>query len=243
MKTLCFHEFKAGRGNQVLLDIDTHRDGIALKPGLNLIVAPNGYGKSTLLQSIAGVLKPLGGRMSLAESNPNRETPFDPARDALMISEYLTFPKFILPDEWIEFAAGVQPATDALAPHWAAFRLESLREKYLGRMSQGERRKVTWLAAHASNRSVLLLDEPLDGLDLLAIEAARKMLREWENQGRIVCMIAHQISEVFELSKQTLIFSKGRLKTWEELTGKSAQDVSSDDFREWTYRHYTSGES
>jgi ABC-type multidrug transport system ATPase subunit len=160
-----------------------------------------------------------------------------------MISEYLTFPKFILPEEWIEFAAGAMPAPGALEAHWKAFRLETLREKFLGRMSQGERRKVTWLAAHASKRPVLLLDEPLDGLDLLAIEAARSMLREWENQGRIVCLIAHQISEVFELSRQTLVFSNGRLKAWEDITGQRAKETGSDAFRDWTYRHYTATEA
>ena len=243
MKTLSFHDFKAGRGSQVLIDVDTARDSISLKPGLNLIVAPNGYGKSTLLQSIAGVLKPISGRMTIRDSDGAKEQAFDPARDALMISEYLTFPKFILPEEWIEFAAGSRPNEAILEQHWKAFRLEALRQKYLGRMSQGERRKVTWLAAHASNRPVLLLDEPLDGLDLLAIEAARSMIREWESQGRIVCMIAHQISEVFALSRQTLVFSKGRLKAWEDLTEQKAQEIGSDAFREWTYRHYTAQEN
>jgi ABC-type multidrug transport system ATPase subunit len=243
MKTLCFHEFKAGRGQTVLVDIDTARDGISLKPGLNLIVAPNGFGKSTLLQSIAGVIKPLGGGLTLDSSGDGQSRSFDPAQDSLMISEYLTFPKFILPDEWIEFASGRLPQEARLAPHWKGFRLEELRQKYLGRMSQGERRKVTWLAAHAAEKPLILLDEPLDGLDLLAIEAARSMIRDWKAEGRIVCMIAHQISEVFDLSTQTLVFSQGRLATWEKLTGKTSKDISSDEFRRWTYDYYSQAAS
>jgi ABC-type sugar transport system ATPase subunit len=52
-------------------------------------------------------------------------------------------------------------------------------------------------------------------------------------------MIAHQISEVFDLSTQTLVFSQGRLTSWEKLTGKTSNDISSDEFRRWTYDYYS----
>ncbi len=239
MKTLCFHSFKVGRANNLLLEIDSQQDDITLVPGLNLVVAPNGYGKSTLLQTLAGVIKPLSGRISLLDSERNAESEYLPGRDALMISEYLTFPKFIFPDEWIEFMSGKKPLASRMNPHWKGLRLEPLRDKYLGRMSQGERRKVTWLAAHSSERPVLLLDEPLDGLDLLAIDAARTLLKEWEAEGRIVLLIAHQISEVFDLSRQTLVFDQGRLKKWEKITGKNSSSIHSDEFRNWTHSYYS----
>jgi ABC-type multidrug transport system ATPase subunit len=237
MKTLCFHEYKTGRGPRVLLDTDTQRDGIRLVSGLNLVVAPNGYGKSTFLQTLGGLIRPIGGRASL-EENGNVQ-PYQPSEHALLISEYLTFPKFIFPHEWIEFMAGQRSDPSRLEPHWEALRLTALRNQFLGRMSQGERRKVTWLAAHASNRPVILMDEPLDGLDLLAIDAARALLKSWEREGKIILLIAHQVSEVFDLSKQTLLFDSGRLKSWENVSGKTAEQVSTESFRKWTHDYYS----
>ncbi len=238
MKTLSFHEFQAGRPNRVLLDIDSTRDSFHLVPGLNLLVAPNGYGKSTFLQTLGGLLKPLRGHITIQDSLGS-STPYIASQHALLISEYLTFPKFILPSEWIEFVAGPSHDSSRLAPHWEGLRLTQLKDKYLGRMSQGERRKVTWLAAHASNRPVLLLDEPLDGLDLLAIDAARNLLKTWQKEGKIVLLIAHQISEVFDLAQQTLVFENNRLKAWESISGQRSSDITTDDFRKWTHTYYT----
>src|SRR5689334_13484034 len=98
MKTLFFRDLKVGRpGAAPLLRLDSGRDGVALEPGVHLIVAPNGRGKSTLLQTLAGVLPSLGGDVHLGDSV------YRPGADSLYISEYLSFPKFIYPSEWIEF--------------------------------------------------------------------------------------------------------------------------------------------
>ena len=66
MKTLSFLNFKVGRvPAKTLLTLDTESDSLTLRSGLNLIVAPNGYGKTTFLQTLAKVLNPLAGDMFL----------------------------------------------------------------------------------------------------------------------------------------------------------------------------------
>jgi ABC-2 type transport system ATP-binding protein len=181
---------------------------LELGAGLHLLVAPNGFGKSTLFQTLGGVLPRLEGDVYLG----NRT--LDPQTDVLYLSEYLTFPKYIYPSEWISFLSRGEECAEE---EWTQFRLNDLKSRYLGRMSQGERRKVNWLACSASRAPVLLMDEPLDGLDLYAIETARKMINVWKTNGRLIWMVAHQVSDVLDLAdsvwlieNKNLVFMPGR---------------------------------
>lgn len=228
MKTLSFHDLKVGRPNQNLLNMDTASQGISFQAGLNLIVAPNGYGKTTLLQTLAGVLKPQSGAFKIDDRTVR------PEEDALYVSEYLSFPKFIKSSEWIEFIAD-QPWGSAIEGQLQlkvkGFRLEDKMQNFLGRLSQGERRKVTWLGAFCSKKPILLLDEPLDGLDLLSIECARQILREWKAQGKIVCLIAHQISELLDLSDQVFLIKDQKLIDWKTVNPTAASQLPVEKFR------------
>ncbi len=235
MKTLSFHDLQVGRGARALLELDTPTDSICLSSGLQLIVAPNGYGKTTLLQTIAGVLKPMKGEIRLEGKRLNVES------DVVYVSEYLNFPKFVYPLEWVEFMARGKPGSDL--QRWIdGFSLGHKMSSFMGRMSQGERRKVTWLGAHASNRPVILLDEPLDGLDLLAIRAAREMLDHWRSQGRIVFIVAHQVSEVLDLADRVFLVRERKLRDWSDLAETRASSIPPEEFRAKVLEYYLAQE-
>jgi ABC-type multidrug transport system ATPase subunit len=194
-KTLSFLDFKVGRSASRVL-IEANRGETRFEPGLHLLIAPNGYGKSSFLQTLAGALPSLKGDVFLGDSV------FRAAMDSYYVSEYLSFPKWIKPWEWVEFQSRERATHELkakLSPWVKRLGLEAKMDSFLGRMSQGERRKVTWLCAHASGRPVLLLDEPLDGLDLFALEAVRDLLAAWKKEGRTVLVVAHQASEMLDL--------------------------------------------
>ena len=220
MKTLSFHEFRTGHApGRPIIAADTGKDRVSLRPGLSIIIAPNGRGKSTLLRAIAGLPGWTEGRVTLDGRDVR------PEADVLYVSEYLAFPKYVYPQEWLEFVAGGR-ATES-SSHWiAAFRLGDRMGTFVGKLSQGERRKLTWAAAHASSRPVLLLDEPLDGLDLEAMEAARGLVRAWKREGRVVCVVAHQPWEFLDLCDQVLVVRQGRLVNLEgaPLTAESLRE-------------------
>jgi ABC-type multidrug transport system ATPase subunit len=234
MKTVSFVDYKIGRKtSQTLLELDTARDGTQIGAGLNLIVAPNGKGKTTFLQTMASVLPALGGEpMADGKSLPA-------GRDVLYVSEYLSFPKFIYPMEWVDFmSTGAGIATD-LAPWIEGFALGPKMKSFLGRMSQGERRKVTWLGAHASRKPMLLLDEPLDGLDLLAIKTARAMVSEWRKEGRVVLVVAHQVGELIDLADEVWLIRDRKLLTWEQAIGAPRpQALPAEEFRAKVLKFY-----
>lgn len=244
MKTLSFRELKVGRSaHQVLLDLDTEKDGLRLPSGLNLIVAPNGYGKTTFLQTIGGVLPAAGGKIRLEDGF------LQPERDVLYVSEYLTFPKFIYPSEWLEYMshrAWKSELEGETIPWIEAFGLEKKMGSFLGRMSQGERRKITWLGANSSPKPILLLDEPLDGLDLLGIRAARRMLEDWRKQGRILLVVAHQVGELLDLADQVLLIRDQKLLPWEKAfsgskSAASPSRLSAQEFRQALIDFYSRG--
>ena len=234
MKTLSFREAVVARKpTEPLLQIDSPNDGIELKPGLQLIVAPNGYGKTTFLQSVAGLLPLVRGQLVLGDKI------LRPDSSVLYVSEYLTFPKFIYPGEWIDFMSEGETRADLI--DWTKrFSLIQQMSRYLGRLSQGERRKVTWLGAHASKRPVLLLDEPLDGLDLLAIRAAREMLAEWKREDRIVAIVAHQVGEVLDLADEVFLVRERKLVRWRDVMKTGHRDAPPEEFRQRVLEFYSS---
>jgi len=211
MKTLSFTNIRVGRDRKkVLIDIDSGRDRIEFKPGLNVLIAPNGWGKSTLLQTIAGYLSPLGGEIKYGDRL------LIPERDVLYVSEYLSFPKYIYPPEWIQFIAGKVDQKLRLEAAKRC-RINDQLKRFLGQLSQGERRKVTWVAAQFSKRPILMLDEPFEGLDVLATEAARDAIKEWKNQGRIALLVTHKFWSVQDLVDQAYFIHDHRLKRWDQL--------------------------
>ncbi len=215
MKTLSFRDVQIGRvRDRALLSVDTRSGDPALGPGLHLVVAPNGKGKTTLLQSIGGVLPRLRGDFWWGDMT------LSPQKDVIYVSEYLAFPKFIYPSEWIEFVSGKKFSRHLegeLSPWVRGLSLEGKLDSYLGRMSQGERRKVTWLAVQASEKGLVLLDEPLDGLDLLAIRAARDLIRDWKKRGRVVIVVAHQVGEMLDLADSVLLIRDQKLLDWRKV--------------------------
>jgi ABC-type multidrug transport system ATPase subunit len=212
MKTLSFpNGLVLGRSlKKALVEIpsDTH-----LSPGLHAILAPNGVGKSTLLQTLAQKIPPLRGHAEWDRSQLLEN-------QVQYVSEYLTFPKFIYPEEWVAFVAKCSP--NQSPERWKEvvelLRMDHLKRQFLGRMSQGERRKVTWAAVHLSEEPIVLLDEPLDGLDLFALEGVRHLIQDWKRRGRVMIFVAHQVTEVLDLVDGLWIMRPG-----DELTSTPAR--------------------
>jgi ABC-type multidrug transport system ATPase subunit len=190
MKTLSFHSFQVGR-KEPLLELGVNGAPFEINPGFYLLVAPNGFGKSTFFQTLSGLLSPLSGRIE------SEGALLDPLKDVFYMSEYLRFPKYIYPDEWVQFTSQKKnPLNEEFTQEMVkALRLTHKMSSYLGRLSQGERRKVSWLGACASNKKILLLDEPLDGLDILAVGAAKRVVQKWKSEGKIIIISSHQIGD------------------------------------------------
>jgi ABC-2 type transport system ATP-binding protein len=209
-------------------------DGLSfgVAPGEILALAgPNGAGKTTTLLSLAGLLRPDAGlicwngrAMGHERARAMALIPETPeVYDLLTVWEHLVFVarSCRLREGWLEQAEAL------LARLGIAEQRDSLGES----LSKGMRQKVLVAAAVLAGTPVLLLDEPMIGLDPRGQRELTTILRELREQGRAVIVSTHLLSYIEGLCDRVLILKQGRalaLGTVAELVGdadgKSLED-------------------
>ena len=179
------------------------------------LLGPNGAGKSTTLKMLATLLKPTGGRGRIAgfdlvtEANEVR-------RNIGYVPEGADLYDVLSGAEFLELVAGLH----GLAPDEATRRRDALAErlelaseldKPAGEYSKGMKQKLLLIAALQHDPSVLLLDEPLDGLDVAAQEELKAMLRERAAAGGAVVYSSHILEVVERVCDRVGILHRGDL--------------------------------
>ena len=174
------------------------------------LLGPNGAGKTTTLMCLAGLLRPNAGRMAWldAELGPNR------GRQVALITETPDVYEMLTVWEHMVFVA----KSCRLGPGWQE-RAKMLLERFgmseqrdtLGQsLSKGMRQKVLIAATLVASTPVLLLDEPMIGLDPRGQRELRSVLLEARDQGVAVVVSTHLLSNVQSFCDQLLILNKGR---------------------------------
>lgn len=206
------------------LDVALH-----VEPGEVLaILGPNGAGKSSLLHVIAGLLRPDAGLVALGERVlTDTDTGIDVAtrdrRVGLLMQDPLLFPHLSVAAN-VAFGprcrrrrlrAGKSRDT-ATARHWlAAVGAEELAERRPRRLSGGQAQRVAIARALAAQPEVLLLDEPLSGLDVAGAAAVRAVLRDVvagdQRMRRSAVLVTHDLLDVFALADRVLVLESGRI--------------------------------
>ncbi len=184
-----------------------------LRPGEILgLVGPNGAGKTTTLRSIAGILpvKPqtigvAGFDIAVEEARaksalywiPDDPRPFD----ALTVFEHLEFTAALYSvRDW-------RPRADALITR---FELGEKKNALGGELSRGMRQKLAFCCAWLSNPKLVLMDEPLTGLDPRGIRSAKDAIRELAASGTAVILSSHLLQLIEELATRILILAQGK---------------------------------
>lgn len=176
------------------------------------LVGPNGAGKTTALRSIAGILPIQEGRVRVCGHDVEREevaakralawVPDDPQPfDALTVEEHL------------EFTAALYGVADWRARAEELLRRFELLEKRTalgGELSRGMRQKLACAQAWLPRPRLLLLDEPLSGLDPRGIRSAREAIQAQAAEGTAVLLSSHQLELIELLAERILILARGR---------------------------------
>ena len=186
-------------------------------------LGPNGAGKSTTIRTLMGFLHPDSGRASILGHDVvrdglgvRREVGYLPS-DFAMYSE-------LSGEQNIGFSLQVRGRPERM--EWArqlAKRLEVDLTPRIRTLSHGQKQKVAIVGALAHDPQVLILDEPTIGLDPLAQEDFRSLLREQVAGGKTVFMSSHVLSEVEQLCDRIAIISDGRIVTTDTVTGLKKQ--------------------
>ena len=167
---------------------------LALPAGaVTAVVGPNGSGKSTLLHAIAGLLEPRSGELRVVGSvayvlqttEVNEHMP-------VTVGEVVTMGRYA-----VRGALGRLGPADRAAVAVAVERLElgDLLRRHLGELSRGQRQRVFVAQGLAQGADVLLLDEPVTGLDLPSAHRIREAVGEETAAGRTVVLATHDLAE------------------------------------------------
>lgn len=159
------------------------------------IIGPNGSGKSTVLNAVAGLVEPAAGSLALIgdprisyvlQSTKVNEALHVTVREVVTMGRYAStgaYGRLRAADRQI-----VERATDRLG-------ITRLADRHLHELSGGERQRVFVAQGIAQDHEILLLDEPLTGLDLTSAHAIDEMIHEEQGGGRTVIMTTHDLAE------------------------------------------------
>ena len=187
---------------------------VNLGSGVTGLLGPNGAGKSTLLKLITGQLKPSKGSLQvLGESvwgNPAifRRLGLCPEQDA--------FYDRMTGLEWLTALLRLQGYGDDAARKLALGALDQVdmsgaAGKRIGAYSKGMRQRVKLAQAIAHSPELLILDEPLSGMDPLARRKTIRLLRDWAASGKNVIVSSHVLHEIEALTSNILLMHNGRV--------------------------------
>jgi sodium transport system ATP-binding protein len=177
------------------------------------LLGPNGAGKSTTLRMLYGVLTPDSGKASIDGIDILGET--SRARAHLGVLPHATgLYGNLTARENIEYFGSLQgigrgrlrARTAELA---STLGMESYIERRAKGFSQGQRIKVALARALVHDPANLVLDEPTNGLDVMAIRNLRDMLQKLKSQGRCILFSSHVMQEVAALCDQVVIIGRG----------------------------------
>ena len=185
---------------------------LAIPPGITSLVGPNGSGKTTLMNLMTGLIRPTQGAIRVLGISPG-----DPARLCRLVgycAQYDTFPKGLTGYQFIYSFLCMHGFSRAECDQRtrAALQLVGLTEganRQVAAYSKGMRQRVKLAQAVAHDPQVMVLDEPLNGLDPLARAEAIALFREWGVKGRHVIVSSHILHEVDRISDQVILLSHG----------------------------------
>jgi ABC-2 type transport system ATP-binding protein len=187
---------------------------VSVPPGITGLLGPNGAGKSTFMKLVTGQLKPSKGTVHLLGEpvwgNPGvyGRVGFCPEQDSFYDRmtglEWVTA---LVRLNGLDQEAGTAAARRALD----AVDLLDAANKKIGAYSKGMRQRVKMAQAIVHDPELLILDEPLSGMDPLMRRRSIKLIKDWARAGRSILVSSHILHEVESMTSNILLINNGRI--------------------------------
>lgn len=190
------------------------RVNLELRPGETYgFLGPNGAGKTTTLLMILGILPPTRGSVRIFGKSLD-EAPFEIKRRVGVVAEHQNFYDEMTAWEYLMFFAdlyGVEGVERRARDLLERVNLWTWRDVWLGGYSTGMQRKFGLVRALLHSPDVLILDEPVSGLDPYGIVQVREILAEERAAGRTILISSHILSEIERTADRVGIIARGKL--------------------------------
>ena len=202
------------------------------------LLGPNGAGKTTTIKLLLGLLEPNEGEMSVFGLNPERNEVAIKRRIGYVSEEPLIF-KSLTPKDLFNFVASIRGLDEIKTTNLAKEYLESLDaieyyDQLIATLSHGNKQKLQIIAAILHEPDLLILDEPIAGLDAKSVRVVKSLLELHTQRGGTVLFSTHIMEIAQDLCDRIGIINKGKIVgigTIEELrqqadkVGASLEDV------------------
>ena len=176
------------------------------------VVGPNGAGKTTTLKMLAGLIEPTDGTAVVAGHTPGE--PAMQRRLGFLPEESPLYDEMTATD-YLEFFADLYDVPRDVASERIERTLDRLdlehRDRRLGNMSKGMKRKVAITRALVNDPAVLIFDEPASGLDPLTTNYIIEFTRELSDEGKTIVFSAHNLFHVESVCDRVVIMNDGRI--------------------------------
>ena len=202
--------------------LGVNRVNLQIAPGITSLVGPNGSGKTTLMNLMTGLLKPSSGSIHVLGLSPNE--PEKLFQKLGYCSQFDSFPRGATAREFIGFYLRVHGYTSeetAKLTHQALERVSMLEaaDRKVSSFSKGMRQRVRLAQSIAHNPSVLVLDEPLNGLDPMARAEIIRLFRQLADAGMYLIISSHILHEVDMMSDSVVLIHNGYIVAEGEVHG------------------------
>lgn len=192
--------------------LGVNRVTLSIPPGITSLVGPNGSGKTTLLNLMTGLVRPTRGEIRVLGIAPT-----DPVRLFRMCgyaTQFDSFPRGLSGYQFLHAFLRLAGRSEGEAKRAAAVAIERVgladaAHRKIAGYSKGMRQRIKLAQALAHDPQVLVLDEPLNGLDPLVRAGTIALLRELAAEGRHVIVSSHILHEVDAISDQVVLLANG----------------------------------
>jgi ABC-2 type transport system ATP-binding protein len=192
--------------------LGVNRVNLQIAPGITSLVGPNGAGKSTLMNLMTGLLQPTRGSISIAGTPTDR--PEELFRRVGYCTQFDSFPRGLTGREFINSFLLVHGYTKKKADELTLAALERVSlldaaDRRVAAYSKGMRQRIRLAQALAHEPSVLILDEPLNGLDPMVRAETIALFRKLAGEGLYLIISSHILHEVDMMSDFVVLLNNG----------------------------------
>jgi ABC-2 type transport system ATP-binding protein len=175
------------------------------------LVGPNGAGKTTTLRCLAGILPPTAGVVRVAGRDLRQDPVGAKGRLAYVPDDPKFFESLTVEDHLVFFGRlhGVEDAPARIPRLLEEFEIADKRDELPAALSRGMKQKLGFACAYLHDPSVLLLDEPLTGLDPIAIRKAKDAIVARAASGSAIVVSSHLLHLVEEIAHRVLVIIAG----------------------------------
>jgi ABC-2 type transport system ATP-binding protein len=180
------------------------------------LLGKNGVGKSTLLYLMSGLLTPQSGKVTYYGTDVRKRLPIT-LEDIFLVPEEFELPSVSLTD-YVKLNAKFYPrfSQEDMATYLRYFEMDS--DVHLNALSMGQKKKAYMSFALATNTSLILMDEPTNGLDIPGKSQFRKFIATGLTENKAIVMSTHQVRDIDKIIDHVLIMDNSRMLLNESIT-------------------------